>query len=83
MDVSDDGLVYTFHLRKDAKWSDGQPVTAADYEYGWKRLLNPEYGYSYSFYLFNVEEQRSIITDRALPMRSESRQWTITPSRLP
>ena len=33
---------------------DGQPVTAADYEYGWKRLLNPEYGYSYSFYLFNV-----------------------------
>ena len=40
MDVSDDGLVYTFHLRKDAKWSDGQPVTAADYEYGWKRLLN-------------------------------------------
>ena len=54
MDVSDDGLVYTFHLRKDAKWSDGQPVNAADYEYGWKRLLNPEYGYSYSFYLFNV-----------------------------
>ena len=54
MDVSDDGLVYTFHLRKDAKWSDGQPVTAADYEYGWKRLLNPEYGYSYSFFLFNV-----------------------------
>ena len=50
MDVSDDGLVYTFHLRKDAKWSDGQPVTAADYEYGWKRLLNPEYGYSYSFF---------------------------------
>lgn len=34
--------------------SDGQPVTAADYEYGWKRLLNPEYGYSYSFFLFNV-----------------------------
>ena len=33
MDVSDDGLVYTFHLRKDAKWSDGQPVTAADYEF--------------------------------------------------
>lgn len=54
MDVSDDGLVYTFHLRKDAKLSDGQPVTAADYEYGWKRLLNPEYGYSYSFFLFNV-----------------------------
>ena len=32
----------------------GECPTAADYEYGWKRLLNPEYGYSYSFYLFNV-----------------------------
>ncbi len=68
MDVSDDGLVYTFHLRKDAKWSDGQPVTAADYEYGWKRLLNPEYGYSYSFYLFNVVGAEEYYNGRALPM---------------
>ena len=54
MDVSDDGLVYTFHLREDAKWSDGEPVTAHDYEYGWKRLLNPENGYDYASFIFNV-----------------------------
>ena len=54
IDVSDDGLVYTFHLRKDAKWSDGEPVTANDYEYGWKRLLNPENGYDYASFIFDV-----------------------------
>jgi ABC-type oligopeptide transport system substrate-binding subunit len=40
-DVSSDGLTYTFHLRTNAKWSDGQPVTGADFVYGWQRLLNP------------------------------------------
>ena len=39
-DKSDDGLTYTFHLR-DAKWSNGDPVTAADFEFSWKRLVNP------------------------------------------
>lgn len=54
VDISEDGTVYTFHLRKDAKWSDGVPVTAHDYEYGWKRLLNPEFAYDYATFLFNV-----------------------------
>jgi oligopeptide transport system substrate-binding protein len=40
-DVSADGLTYTFHLRKNAKWSDGKPVTASDWVYGYKHLLNP------------------------------------------
>jgi oligopeptide transport system substrate-binding protein len=40
-DVSSDGLTYTFHLHADAKWSDGQPLTGADFVYGWDRLLNP------------------------------------------
>jgi oligopeptide transport system substrate-binding protein len=40
-DVSSDGLTYTFHLHPDAKWSDGQPLTGADFVYGWDRLLNP------------------------------------------
>ena len=54
VDISDDGLTYTFHLREDAKWSDGVAVTAKDYEYGWKRLLDPQYGYHYSAFIFNV-----------------------------
>lgn len=48
-DVSDDGLTYTFHLRDDAKWSDGEPITAGDYEYSWKRLLDPATASPYSF----------------------------------
>ena len=49
--VSADGTVYTFKLR-DSKWSDGQPVTAKDYEYAWKRAINPltKSGYSYLIY---------------------------------
>lgn len=48
-DESEDGLTYTFHLRKDAKWSDGEPITAADFEYSWKRLVNPETASQYAF----------------------------------
>lgn len=57
-DVSDDKKVYTFHLR-DAKWSDGSKVTAYDFEYGIKRLLDPKVasGYSYQgYYILNGED---------------------------
>ncbi len=47
-DVSDDGMVYTFHLR-DNKWSDGQPVTAQHYVDSIVRLCNPDNGFSYAF----------------------------------
>jgi oligopeptide transport system substrate-binding protein len=40
-EVSLDGAVYTFHLRQDGRWSDGQPVTAGQFEFSWKRLLDP------------------------------------------
>jgi len=40
-DVSSDGLTYTFHLQPNAKWSDGKPVTASDWVYGFQHLLNP------------------------------------------
>ncbi len=39
--VSPDGLTYTFHLQPNAKWSDGKPVTASDWVYGYQHLLNP------------------------------------------
>lgn len=41
VEISEDGLVYTFQLRQGAKWSDGVEVTAKDYEYGLKRLCDP------------------------------------------
>ena len=47
--VNDDGTVtYTFKMRPDAKWSDGQKVTAGDFEYSWKRLANPRTAADYT-----------------------------------
>lgn len=57
-DVSEDGTVYTFHLR-DAKWSDGVPVTAKDFEYSFLRTMNPETGSS------QVSEFDSILNAQA------------------
>ena len=42
MEVSEDGLVYTFKIREDAKWSDGEAVTADNFKYSWLRALNKE-----------------------------------------
>ena len=49
--VSDDKLTYTFKLRPESKWSDGTPVTAADYVYGWQRLVDPALASEYAYYL--------------------------------
>jgi peptide/nickel transport system substrate-binding protein len=45
--VSEDGLTYTFNLRKDLKWSDGQPITAQDYKWTYDQVINPEHEYPY------------------------------------
>lgn len=58
-DVSKDGLTYTFHLRNNAKWTDGKQVTANDFYYSWTRLLNPKTAADYSyqaFYLKNAQK---------------------------
>ncbi len=49
--VSEDGLTYVFSLRDDAKWSNGEPVTAGDFEYAWKRAASPELASPYSWYI--------------------------------
>jgi len=51
-ETSEDGLTVTFTLRDDLKWSNGDPVTAEDFEYSWKRTVSPELGadYAYQFY---------------------------------
>jgi oligopeptide transport system substrate-binding protein len=54
-DVSSDGLKYTFHLRKDAKWSDGKGVTANDFYYAWSRALAPETASDYAYQLFYIK----------------------------
>jgi oligopeptide transport system substrate-binding protein len=48
--VSDDGLVYTFKLRDNMKWSNGEPVTAHDFVFAWKALLTPEFAADYAYF---------------------------------
>lgn len=64
--ISEDGTVYTFDL-KDAVWSDGTPVTAQDFEYAWKRVLDPEVASDYSFMAYDIlnaeEYNKGEITD--------------------
>lgn len=48
-EVSEDGLTYTFHLNPDAKWSDGEQITAQDFVYSWQRLMNPDTAAPYAF----------------------------------
>ncbi len=50
-DVSQDGKTYTFHLRDGAKWSDGQPVTAKNFVYSFKRILDPATAADYATFL--------------------------------
>lgn len=54
VDVSEDGLTYTFHIRKDANWSNGDPVTAADFVFAWQRAVDPEVASEYSYMLSDI-----------------------------
>ncbi len=53
IDVSAGKTVYTFHLRADGKWSNGEPVTSADFVFAWRRMLQEPGDYTYLFYYIN------------------------------
>lgn len=54
-DISEDGKTYTFNIREGVQWSNGDPVTAQDFEYAWKRILNPETAAPNASKLFIIE----------------------------
>ena len=53
-EVSDDQMTYTFKIREGVTWSDGQPVTANDFVYSWKRIVNPETASDYGYILDGI-----------------------------
>jgi oligopeptide transport system substrate-binding protein len=53
-DVSPDGKTYTFHLRRDGRWSDGQQVRASQFEYSWKRILDPKLAAPYASFFVDA-----------------------------
>lgn len=58
-DLSDDGLTYTFHLRSDAKWSNGTPVTAADFVFAWQRAVDPAVASEYAYMLSDIGQVKN------------------------
>ncbi|MBP5751002.1 MAG: peptide ABC transporter substrate-binding protein, partial [Firmicutes bacterium] len=59
--VSDDETVYTFKIRDDVFWSDGQPVTANDWVYSWRRLVNPATAADYGYFLDGIVKNAAAI----------------------
>jgi oligopeptide transport system substrate-binding protein len=74
-DISEDGRRYVFHLRK-STWSDGVPLTAADFEYTWRRVLDPKTGSRYASFLFGLKNgelfNRKALCIRAVGAASEA-----------
>ena len=54
-DISEDGKTYTFHIRDDAKWSNGDPVVAGDFVYAWKHMLDPDTASEAAFLAYFIE----------------------------
>ncbi len=61
-DVSDDGKVYTFHLRGNARWSNGDPVSAADFVYSYQRMLTPTLAAEYAYMLHCLKNGKAYNT---------------------
>ena len=58
-DVSEDGTVYTFHLRQDANWSNGEPVTADDFIFAWQRAVDPALASEYSYMFSQIGQVKN------------------------
>ena len=95
-ELSGDAKTYTFHLREDAKWSNGQPVTAQDFRYSWRRAMLPDLVSDYVGMFMNVrgagafyawrEQQLGDFPDRDFPSAAARQQgaydlWTQTQSK--
>jgi oligopeptide transport system substrate-binding protein len=63
-DVTSDGLVYVFHLRSEGKWSNGDPVTAGDFVFSFKRILTPALAASYSYMLWPIKNAEAYNTGK-------------------
>ena len=62
-DVSEDGLTYTFKIRQGAKWSNGDPLTAADFLWSLERFLDPETAAQYAYMMWYVEGAEAFTTE--------------------
>ncbi len=66
-EVSPDGLTYTFHMRADGRWSNGDPVTARDFEYGLRRSCDPATLNTYASILYPIRNAEAVISGKLPP----------------
>lgn len=67
-EISDDGLVYTIPIRDNAKWTNGDSVTAHDFVFAWQEVINPDNGYVYSFLMSGIIKNAQKINEGELPV---------------
>jgi ABC-type oligopeptide transport system substrate-binding subunit len=76
-----DGSVWTFTIRKDSRWSDNAPVSARDFEYSWKRQLNPETKAPYAAFLYDIKNGEAFnkkqVTDASQVGVHAKDDWTL------
>ncbi|GHW00572.1 peptide ABC transporter substrate-binding protein [Lactobacillus nasalidis] len=65
--VSKDGKTWTFNIRKNAKWSNGQQVTAKDFVFSWRRTVNPKTASEYSYLFSGIKNADSIVAGKKSP----------------
>lgn len=63
-EISADGRIYRFHLRADALWSDGRPLTAEDFHWSWWRALQPALGNEYAYMMFPILNAENYVTGK-------------------
>jgi oligopeptide transport system substrate-binding protein len=75
-DQSADNRVWRFHLRENARWSDGQPVTAADFAYAWQRVLRPETGSRQVAHLQLLKNGEAFSKSQIMVVAAAADGWT-------
>lgn len=73
-DLSEDKTEYTFHLRSDAKWTNGNPVKASDFEYAWKRVLNPETAAEYAYQMMYLKGAKEYNAAKGTPEEIKAKE---------
>ena len=73
-DLSGDSTVYTFHLRPNAKWSDGAPVTADDFVFAYRRMLSPKLASEYSYMLYVMKNAEAYNKGKLTDFKRRRRQ---------
>lgn len=68
-EISKDGKTYTINIRHNAKWSNGDPVTASDFVYSWQRAVNPKTASQYTYLFDNVKNAPAIVNGKLSPSK--------------